>query len=116
MRSEARPRGAASIAQMARAIAAALTPMRAGGAELDLDAFEPYIAYLKDAGIDGILAMGTTGEGMNLAVEERKSALERFAACALPVIAHCGAQTTEQTVDLCAHAAAHGVEGVAVIS
>src|SRR3954469_24167248 len=105
-----------SIATMARAIAAALTPLRNGGSELDLDAFDPYIAYLRDAGIDGILSLGTTGEGMNLSVVERKGALERFASCPLPVIAHCGAQTTAQTVELCEHAASLGVEGVAVIS
>src|SRR4051794_14783107 len=105
-----------SIATMARAIAAALTPLRNSGSELDLDAFDPYIAYLQDAEIDGILSLGTTGEGMNLSVEERKTALERFASCALPVIAHCGAQTTAQTVELCKHAGSLGVEGVAVIS
>ncbi|HZQ82211.1 MAG TPA: dihydrodipicolinate synthase family protein [Gaiellaceae bacterium] len=101
---------------MARAIAAALTPLRNGGAELDVDSFEPYLIYLKDAGIDGILALGTTGEGMNLSVEERKTALARFAAGPLPVIAHCGAQTTAATVELCTHAAGLGVAGVAVIA
>ena len=46
------------------AFAAALTPLRAGGAELDEAAFEPYVAFLADGGIDGILALGTTGEGI----------------------------------------------------
>jgi dihydrodipicolinate synthase/N-acetylneuraminate lyase len=101
---------------MARAIAAALTPMKDGGASLDLDAFEPYLMFLRDAGIDGILSLGTTGEGINLSTEERRTALEGFAAGPLPVIAHCGAQTTAATVELCEHAAATGVEGVAVIS
>ncbi len=101
---------------MPRAIAAALTPLKDGGASLDLDAFEPYILYLRDAGIDGILSLGTTGEGIALTVSERKTALERYASCALPVIAHCGAQTTAQTVELCAHAAEQSVEGVAVIA
>jgi dihydrodipicolinate synthase/N-acetylneuraminate lyase len=101
---------------MARTLAAALTPLKDGGASLDLDAFEPYLAFLADGGVEGILALGTTGEGINLSVAERKSALERFAAGPLAVIAHCGAQTTAQTVELCAHAAATGVEGVAVIA
>jgi 4-hydroxy-tetrahydrodipicolinate synthase len=101
---------------MARAIAAALTPLRNGGAELDLDAFDPYLIFLRDAGIDGILSLGTTGEGINLSVEERMTVLERVAAGPLPVIAHCGAQTTAQTLELCRHAAGLGVEGVAVIA
>jgi 4-hydroxy-tetrahydrodipicolinate synthase len=101
---------------MARTLAAALTPLNDGGASLDLDAFEPYLAFLADGGVEGILAMGTTGEGINLSVTERKAALERFTAGPLAVIAHCGAQTTAQTVELCAHAAGAGVEGVAVIA
>jgi dihydrodipicolinate synthase/N-acetylneuraminate lyase len=109
-------KAATSIAAMARAIAAALTPLRNGGAELDLDAFAPYLAFLAEAGIDGILSLGTTGEGISFSVDERKTALEQFAAGPLPVIAHCGAQTTAATVALAAHAAAAGVEGVAVIA
>jgi dihydrodipicolinate synthase/N-acetylneuraminate lyase len=101
---------------MARAIAAALTPLTDGGARLDDDAFEPYLRFLQAGGVEGILSLGTTGEGMALSVDERKAALERFAAGPLAVIAHCGAQTTAQTVELCAHAAAQGVEGVAVIA
>jgi dihydrodipicolinate synthase/N-acetylneuraminate lyase len=41
--------------------------------------------------------------------------LSAFTACELPVIAHCGAQTTADTVALVEHAVAAGVEGVAVI-
>ena len=101
---------------MPRAIAAALTPLTDGGASLDLEAFDPYLAFLAEHGIDGVLLLGTTGEGMNLAVAERQAALERALAGPLPVIAHCGAQTTAATVELCAHAAAAGAEGVAVIA
>ncbi|HVU79221.1 MAG TPA: dihydrodipicolinate synthase family protein [Gaiellaceae bacterium] len=101
---------------MARTFAAALTPLKNGGTSLDLDAFEPYLAFLRDGGVDGILALGTTGEGINLSVDERKAALERFAAGPLTVFAHCGAQTTSATVELAAHAAATGVDGVAVIA
>jgi 4-hydroxy-tetrahydrodipicolinate synthase len=101
---------------MARAIAAALTPLREDGAALDLDALEPYLAFLAGHGIDGVLLAGTTGEGMNLALDERRKLLERATRGPLPVIAHCGAQTTAATVSLCEHAAATGVEGVAVIA
>jgi dihydrodipicolinate synthase/N-acetylneuraminate lyase len=101
---------------MARAIAAALTPLREGGASLDLDALDAYLAFLADRGIDGILLCGTTGEGMNLSVDERRAALDRALGGPLAVIAHCGAQTTAATVELCRHAAAAGAEGVAVIA
>jgi dihydrodipicolinate synthase/N-acetylneuraminate lyase len=99
-----------------RTIAAALTPLRAGGSELDLDAFESYLMYLQDAGIDAILLAGTTGEGISLSLEERKTALSHCVPGPLPVLAHCGAQTTADTIALARHAAETGAEGVAVIA
>jgi dihydrodipicolinate synthase/N-acetylneuraminate lyase len=98
-----------------RAIAAALTPLREDGAALDEDVFAPYAAFLQDGGIDGILALGTTGEGILLSVPERKRVVELFVAGPLPVIAHAGAQTTADTVALAAQAAEAGAAGVAVI-
>jgi dihydrodipicolinate synthase/N-acetylneuraminate lyase len=98
-----------------RAIAAALTPLREDGAALDEDVFAPYAAFLEDGGIDGILALGTTGEGILLSVAERKRVVELFVAGPLPVIAHAGAQTTADTVALAAQAADAGAAGVAVI-
>jgi dihydrodipicolinate synthase/N-acetylneuraminate lyase len=97
------------------ALAAALTPLRDGGEALDEDAFEPYARFLERAGLDGILALGTTGEGILLTLEERKRVVELFLAAGLRVIAHCGAQTTRDTVELAAHAADVGAAGVAVI-
>ena len=97
-------------------LAAAVTPLRDGGATLDEPAFEPYTAFLADAALDGILALGTTGEGILLSVPERKRALELFVSGPLPVIAHCGAQSTADTLELATHAAAVGVAGVAVIA
>ena len=96
------------------AIAAALTPLREGGARLDEDAFGPYCDFLR--GLDGVLALGTTGEGILLAPEERRRVTELFLAGGLKVIAHCGAQSTAGTVELAEHAAAAGVDGVAVIA
>jgi dihydrodipicolinate synthase/N-acetylneuraminate lyase len=101
---------------MARAIAAALTPLRDGGEALDLDALPRYLEFLAGHGIDGVLLLGTTGEGMNMGVAERQAALEAAVPGPLPVIAHCGAQTTAATVALCAHAAKAGAAGVAVIA
>jgi 4-hydroxy-tetrahydrodipicolinate synthase len=100
----------------ARTIAAALTPLRDDGASLDEAAVGPYLEFLAHGGIDGILALGTTGEGILLSLLERKTVLSRYASGPLPVLAHCGAQTTADTVELAAHAAEAGVAGVAVIA
>jgi dihydrodipicolinate synthase/N-acetylneuraminate lyase len=99
-----------------RTIAAALTPLRDGGTELDQDAIAPYVAFLAEGGADGVLALGTTGEGILLSVTERKTVLRCFTEAALPVLAHCGAQTTADTVTLATYAAELGAAGVAVIA
>jgi dihydrodipicolinate synthase/N-acetylneuraminate lyase len=101
---------------MPRAIAAALTPLRANGAEVDLDAFEPYLDFLKEGGLDGVLLLGTTGEGIALSLAERKAAISKALTGPLSILAHCGAQTTADTVALAEHAAAEGAEAVAVIA
>jgi dihydrodipicolinate synthase/N-acetylneuraminate lyase len=97
------------------ALAAALTPLRDSGAALDEDAFAPYCEFLSAGGLDGLLALGTTGEGILLSAAERRRAAELFVAGPLPVIVHCGAQTTADTVALAEHAAGAGAAGVAVI-
>ena len=101
---------------MARTIAAALTPLRDGGRELDGEAFAPYLGFLSEAGIEGVLLLGTTGEGILLSLSERKKAISEAVLGPLPVLAHCGAQTTADTVALAADAAEAGAEAVAVIA
>jgi len=98
------------------ALAAAVTPL--DGDRLDESAFGPYVDFLAAGGLDGLLALGTTGEGLLFGVDERKRALELFLEPArgrLQMAAHCGAQTTTDTVALAAHAAESGVDAVAVI-
>jgi dihydrodipicolinate synthase/N-acetylneuraminate lyase len=98
------------------AIAAALTPLRDG--RPDDDAVAPYLAFLADSGLDGVLAMGTTGEGMLFDLEERKQIASSFVAAAqgrLQVAVHAGMQATASTVALAEHAAAIGADAVAVI-
>jgi len=104
--------------RLSGAIAAAVTPLADGGARLDEDAFRPYADYLVGAGLDGVLAFGTNGEAVLLSVEERRRGLEHWleavAGRAL-VAAHCGAQTTADTVALAAHAREARADAVAVI-
>ena len=101
---------------MARTIPAALTPLRDGGAVLDEDAFAPYVAYLQGHGADGVLALGSTGEGILLSVPERRRAIELFAAVRDHRQRPCGAQTTADTLELARFAADLQVAGVAVIA
>ena len=101
------------------AIAAALTPLAGDGAAIDGAAFGPYADFLAGHGLDGILALGTTGEGVLLSSAERREVAERFHEAAdgrLQLAVHCGAQTTADTVALAEHAAALGADAVAVIA
>src|SRR3954449_3779691 len=100
-------------------LAAALTPLAAGGATIDADAFEPYVDFLASHGVDGILALGTTGEGVLFDLDERRRIAELFVDAGrdrLQVAVHCGAQTTADTVELAEHAAMYGANAVAVIA
>jgi len=101
------------------ALAAALTPLAEGGEALDEAAFEPYVDFLAAGGLDGLLALGTTGEGFLLPPDRRRRAAELFVEAAgdrLDVAVHCGAQSTADTVRLSAHAAEAGADAVAVIA
>ena len=98
------------------AIAAALTPLRDG--RLDHEAVPPYVAFLADNGLDGLLAMGTTGEGMLFGLDERRQIASAFVEAAdgrLQVAVHAGMQSTQDTVTLAGHAASIGADAVAVI-
>ena len=97
------------------AIAAALTPLRDG--RLDEGAVAPYLEFLAAGGLDGALAMGTTGEGMLFDLEERKRIANAFVAARgrLQIAVHAGMQATATTVALAEHAASIGAQAVAVI-
>jgi dihydrodipicolinate synthase/N-acetylneuraminate lyase len=98
------------------ALAAAVTPLVDD--HLDEEAVGPYVDFLASSGLDGLLALGTTGEGLLFRAEERRRVVEAFVAASggrLQVAVHCGAQTTADTVALAAHAAEAGVDAVAVI-
>ena len=100
------------------ALAASVTPLRSVGGALDEDAFAPLVDFFVAAGLDGILALGTAGEGILLAEGERRVAADLFLQAAdnrLRVAVQCGAQTTAETVALAAHAAEVGADAVVVI-
>lgn len=106
------------MARLQGALAASVTPLRARGSALDADAFRPLADYFVREGLDGILALGTAGEGILLTVEERRRAADFFLQASdnrLQVAVHCGAQTTADTVVLAAHAAEVGADAVVVI-
>jgi dihydrodipicolinate synthase/N-acetylneuraminate lyase len=99
------------------ALAAAVTPLRDGA--FDAAAVGPYVDFLASHQLDGVLVLGTTGEGVLFSPEERREIATAFveaARGALQVAVHCGAQTTRDTALLAEDAAAAGADAVAVIA
>src|SRR5688572_17032604 len=97
-------------------IVAAATPLIDGGTAVDEAAIAPYAAFLESHGADGVFACGTTGEGVLLALDERRTVAEAFrTSVSGTLVVHAGAQTTADTVALAAHAVQIGADAVAVI-
>jgi len=100
------------------ALAASVTPLTDHGSALDEEAFGPLVDFFVAAGLDGLLALGTAGEGILLSEAERRCVAELFLQASegrLQVALQCGAQTTAETVRLAAHAAEVGANAVVVI-
>ena len=100
------------------ALAAAVTPLLDGGDSVDVDAIPQLVDFYVSAGLDGLLVLGTTGEGVLLSVQERMRVAAAFIEAAnarLPIVVHCGAQSTHDTAALAQDAAAAGASAIAVI-
>ncbi|ABV32598.1 dihydrodipicolinate synthase family protein [Pseudothermotoga lettingae] len=98
---------------------AALTPLTDDGTQVDHEAIKEYVDFLIQKGVHGIFALGTTGEGLLLTVEERKKALESFIKAVsgrATLIAHCGALRFEEVKELLSHAKSSGADGAAIVS
>lgn len=98
---------------------AALTPMNDDGSKVDLGAIRDYVDFLVEKGVNGIFALGTTGEGLLLTMEERKRVLEAFVKAVdgrVNLIAHCGALRIDEVRELIFHAKSVGADGAAIVS
>lgn len=91
-------------------IAATFTPFLENGS-MNLTAIPKYTDYLVRSGMKGLYVCGTTGEGVNMTVAERKSVAEEFLNAAsgrVPVIVQVGANSLGDCRDLAAHAESIG--------
>jgi len=98
---------------------AMITPFTDDGREIAPQRLKRYCEFLIGRGAGGLFPFGTTGEWPFLSLEERKKGLEIVLAASggrVPVLAHAGGHTTDQTVELAAHAREAGAAGISVIS
>jgi 4-hydroxy-tetrahydrodipicolinate synthase len=94
-------------------VPAILTPFRDGAVDLGL--LDEHMAWLHERGIRCVNALGTTGEGLSLSVEERRTLVERVAAGPLDFIAGAGATNLPETIELSRHALKQGARAALVV-
>ena len=96
---------------------ALITPFREG--QVDYEALEKIIEHQIEAGVDGLVPCGTTGESPTLTHYEHDEVIERvvkFVHKRVPVMAGTGSNSTDEAVYLSNHAAEAGADGLLVVS
>lgn len=86
---------------------------------VNYEEFAEHIDRLEAAGVDGIVPCGTTGERATLTPEEHREVIEFAVEETRPetnVIAGTGSSSTWETIELSAHAADVGADGLLVIA
>lgn len=90
---------------------AAVTPLNSDGS-LNAEALERLLEAFYAAGCSGVYLCGQTGEGLALSADVRRKAVEVARSCSpreKVVVAHIGARTTPEAMDLARHASKAGV-------
>lgn len=106
-------------AQIRGVYSAVATPFVAGTEEIDEAALRALVDRTIEAGIHGLVPLGSTGEFSTLSSEERKRVLEIVidaAAGRVPVIPHTGATSTAEAIRLTQHAKDQGADAVMVVA
>ncbi|AKA71589.1 dihydrodipicolinate synthase family protein [Clostridium scatologenes] len=86
---------------------------------LDVQANKNVYDYLINAGIDGLLIMGSTGEFYAMSTEQRKELIDIVASHVnkrTQVLIGTGCMTVEDTIELSNYAINAGVDGVIIVS
>lgn len=97
-------------------IAAAVSPRRAQEGSIDLGATLELVDFLADRGCNGIALLGSTGEFVHFAADDRRH-MVRFAAkrSRVPLLVNVSHSTLDGAVDLARDAAEDGVAGVMIM-
>src|SRR5437773_1022575 len=99
-------------------IVALVTPMLETGA-VDLESFKNLILWHLQAGTNGIVVAGTTGESATLTASEKLELLRiavETVAGRIPVLAGTGSSSTQATINETRAAASCGVDACLVVT
>jgi 4-hydroxy-tetrahydrodipicolinate synthase len=100
-----------------RVVPAAVTPFSERGERVLLEWVPQHLAYLEHRGADGVLTLGTNGEGPSLSLEERRDMIDAVLMHRgrLRVFAGTGCASLPDTVALSRYAIERGVDAVMVV-
>ncbi|MBY0164419.1 dihydrodipicolinate synthase family protein [Cytobacillus firmus] len=89
-----------------------------GNGDIDPQAVRDLARYYKEAGVKGLYVGGSSGEGMLQSTAERKLVLEAVmeeVGSEMTIIAHVGAPSTRESVELAKHAEAVKADAVSAV-
>lgn len=98
-------------------LTALVTPFHADGS-IDDAGIQRHVDRQVEAGIHGLVPLGTTGEFTTMTHEERTHVTEAVieaAAGRIGVFPHTGAQSTAETIELSVHAQQAGAKGLMIV-
>ena len=105
------------MSTLPKIVPAAVTAFSPGGERVLLDFVPQHLAYLEHHGADGVLTLGTNGEGVSLSMEERREVIDAVITHrgSLSVFAGTGCASLPETVALSSYAIERGVDGVMIV-
>jgi len=107
------------MASLAGTFPAIVTPFTAGGRRVDFDWIGGHLTYLRQRGADGVLALGSNGEGPSLSLAERKQVVDAVLRQrpdeGLAVMVGSGCAALPETVELSNYALERGAQGLLIV-
>jgi len=104
--------------ELTGSLVAIVTPMREDGT-IDLPALDRLVDWHVDAGTNGIVVVGTTGESATLSVQEHCDLVSHCVEVAgkrIPIIAGTGSNSTEEALYFTKSAAEHGADAALLVT
>jgi len=98
---------------------ALVTPFTDDGAAVDEERLRALVNYCIELGVHGVVPCGTTGEFVNMTIEERKQVIKAVideVNGRVPVIAGTGASGTDQALEMTKYAKDVGADAVLIVT
>jgi 4-hydroxy-tetrahydrodipicolinate synthase len=105
------------MSELPHNVPAIVTPFTKGGLELDPEWLPQHLAFLEKRGADGVLALGTNGEGPSLSLDERKRIIDTVMGARgdLRVFVGTGCSSLSDTIAISRYALAAGADAAMIV-